>query len=51
MRRRRGGKKKTFLSVRNELGPDQELFIVRMYELFSRRKGMFSIPPYGVDLM
>lgn len=49
--RRREREERLLLLVRDELGPDQVLFVVWMGEPFSRGEEVFSTAPNGVDLM
>jgi hypothetical protein len=47
----RGRERNIILSIRNELGPDQGVFVVRMREPFRRRKEVFFAAPNRVDQM
>lgn len=47
----RGRERNIILSIGNELGPDQEVFVVRMLEPFRRREEVFFAAPNRIDQM
>jgi len=45
------GRERNIISIRNELGPDQGVFVVRVLEPFRRCEEVFFAAPNRVDQM